>query len=373
MSEVASVPNAFSSFRVLQGEASATETDQLFRNMAALFSITSERCDDQQVAQYDTVLCQLADLVETEARAHVAKILSPLDRAPGGVVVKLARDEIEVARPLLEFSKVLSDDDLIDIVSSSSEDHRVAIASRTFVGERVGDAIAEHGGKDSIDRLVKNESANLGTFAIGKMVERAANDGEMAKQLRGRADIDWGKVGSAIGTAGQRVLDNLGLKAKVPDENAMSNAKAIAYGRIKNRAGFSAQEWRLAWNQVKALSDREQIDMRTLARFARFGYGHHVASSLTMMLNVPAEVLLKWLSTQDYVAVTISLRAMGMDPELVPSVFAALPWRDAPSKQELDNVLQRYEALSSDEARGIFRLWRAHAFRKKTTVHAAEA
>jgi hypothetical protein len=153
----------------------------------------------------------------------------------------------------------------------------------------------------------------------------------------------------------------------------MSSAKAIAYGRLKNRAGFSAQEWRLAWNQVKALNDRQQIDMTTLARFARFGYGHHVASSLTMMLNVPSEVLLKWLSTQDYVAVTISLRAMGMDPELVGPVFAALPWRDAPTKQDIDQVLQRFEALSSDEARDIFRLWRAHAFRKRAAHHDAVA
>ncbi len=373
MSETASLPNAFASFRVLQGEASPMETEQLFRNMAALFSITSDRCDDQQVAQYDAVLCQLADLVETEARAHVAKILSPLDRAPGGVVVKLAHDDIAVAKPLLEFSKVLSDDDLIDIVSSTSEAHRIAIAGRAAVGERVGDAIAEHGGKDAVETLVRNETAELGTYALGKIVEKAETDTELAKNLRGRNDIDWREVGTAIGTAGQRVLEKLALTARPTKVDAMSSAKAIAYNRLKTRAGFSAQEWRLAWNQVKALADREQIDMRTLARFARFGYGHHVASSLTMMLNVPSEVLLKWLSTQDYVAVTISLRAMGMDPELVSPVFAALPWRDAPTKADVDQVLQRFEALSSDEARGIFRLWRAHAFRKRTNGNSAVA
>ena len=373
MSETAPVPNAFASFRVLKGEASPSETEQLFRNVAALFSIASDLCDDQQVSQYDTVLCQLAELVESEARAHVATILSPLDRAPGGVVAKLAHDEIDVARPLLEFSKVLSDDDLIDIVSSTSEDHRVVIAGRTAVGERVGDAIVIHGGKQAMDTLVKNETAELGTFALQRIVQQAENDTELAANLRGRTDIDWKQVGAAIGTAGQRVLDKLALTARPARADAMSSAKAIAYGRLKNRAGFSAQEWRLAWNQVKALSDREQIDMRTLARFARFGYGHHVASSLTMMLNVPSEVLLKWLSTQDYVAVTISLRAMGMDPELVGPVFAALPWRDAPTKQDIDQVLQRFEALSSDEARDIFRLWRAHAFRKRAAHHDAVA
>ncbi|MCS6759741.1 MAG: hypothetical protein MO852_12930 [Candidatus Devosia euplotis] len=50
----------------------------------------------------------------------MAKLLAPLDRAPGTVAVKLVNDDIEVARPLLQFSKVLSDDDLIDIITHQS-------------------------------------------------------------------------------------------------------------------------------------------------------------------------------------------------------------------------------------------------------------
>src|ERR1700749_1193937 len=134
---------AFSTFRVLNGDANILERDQLFRNMAQLYSYVSDRCDDEQVAQYDEVLCQLAELVEVEARTHVAKLLAPLERAPGMVVVKLANDTIEVARPLLEFSNVLSDDDLIDIVARQSEAHRVVIAGRSAVPERVGEAITE--------------------------------------------------------------------------------------------------------------------------------------------------------------------------------------------------------------------------------------
>ncbi|HCE21220.1 MAG TPA: hypothetical protein DF282_01745, partial [Hyphomonas sp.] len=78
--------------------------------------------------QYDEVLCQPADIVEVEAREHVAKLLAPLERAPGSVVLRLANDVIEVAASLLEFSQVLSDDDLIDIIEQRSESHRMAIA-----------------------------------------------------------------------------------------------------------------------------------------------------------------------------------------------------------------------------------------------------
>ena len=49
---------AFDTFRALRGEADAVERDQLFRNMAQLFSFVSDRCDDTQVSQYDEVRAQ---------------------------------------------------------------------------------------------------------------------------------------------------------------------------------------------------------------------------------------------------------------------------------------------------------------------------
>ena len=54
---------AFSTFRVLNGDANILERDQLFRNMAQLYSFVSDRCVVEQVAPYDVVLCQLAELV----------------------------------------------------------------------------------------------------------------------------------------------------------------------------------------------------------------------------------------------------------------------------------------------------------------------
>src|SRR3569833_1518102 len=171
---------AFSTFRVLNGDANILERDQLFRNMAQLYSYVSDRCDDEQVSQYDEVLCQLAELVEVEARTHVSKLLAPLERAPGMVVVRLANDVIEVAQPLLEFSNVLSDDDLIDIVARQGEAHRVAIAGRQSVPERVGEAIVEHGGSPSVARLVRNTKAEPSPVVLERLVALAHEEPQIA-------------------------------------------------------------------------------------------------------------------------------------------------------------------------------------------------
>ena len=356
---------AFSTFRVLNGDSNIVERDQLFRNMAQLYSYVSDRCDDEQVAQYDGVLCQLAELVESEARAHVAKLLAPLDRAPGNVVVKLANDEIEVAQPLLEFSNVLSDDDLIEIIANQTEAHRVAIAGRTQVPERVGEAIVEHGETASVIKLVRNANAEIGQQALERLAERAASDAAIAADLRGREDLDWKSLGGKIEAVGDRVRETMSRIDPRVDPVTVGKVQAVVYNRMRNRAGFSSQEWKVAYNQVKALSDRKQLDERALIRFARFGYGHHTAAALTMLLRVGPEVFVKWLAMQDYVAITVALRALGIQPDLFEAMIASMPWRDLPSQTDLQNVRRRFEALSKDEAVGIFELWRTHAFRRR--------
>lgn len=365
MQELEEGIRAFSTFRVLNGDANILERDQLFRNMAQLFSYVSDRCDDEQVAQYDEVLCQLAELVEVEARTHVAKLLAPLERAPGNVVVKLANDAIEVAGPLLEFSNVLSDDDLIDIVTNKSEEHRIAIAGRSNVPERVGEAIAEHGGLPSVVRLVRNTNAELGQSTIERLVARASKDAQLAADLRGRTDIDWKTLRGEIHSAGDKVLETISQIEPRVDPVTIGKVSAVVYSRMRNRAGFSSQEWKLAYNQVKALSDRKQLDERALMRFARFGYGHHTAAALTVLLRVGPEVFVKWLAMQDYVAITVALRALGVAPELFDAMVASMPWRDLPTDADRTNIKRRFEALSREEASEIFETWRAHSFRKR--------
>jgi hypothetical protein len=367
MQDTDSKPKAFSTFRVLNGEAESHERDQLFRNVAQLYAYVSERCDDAQVMQYDEVLCQLADLVEIESRSAVAKVLAPLDRAPGHVVLRLANDVIEVAQPLLAFSSVLSDDDLIDIIASRSEEHRVAIAGRTVVHERVGEAIIEHGASASIGALVRNGGAELGAAARQKLTLLSRDDAALGEALRGRTEIDWQAVHRVIGSVTGRVMESAEHSEAEPTVEVTERVQTLVYNRMRNRAGFSAQEWKVAFNQVKALVDRKQLDDRALTRFVRYGYGHHAGAALSLRLEIGPEVFVKWLAGQDYAALTVALRALNLDAELFEALIGVLPWRDLPTALDRSNVRARFVALNRDDAEAIFEHWRSIAFRKRPT------
>ena len=357
--------SAFSSFNALNNDPDSAECAELMRNMAKLFSHVVDRCDDEQIEKYDEVLCQLAELVEAEARADVARLLAPLSRAPGSVVIKLAHDEIEVAGALLEFSSVLSDDDLIEIVQELSNDHRFAIAGRSPVTDRVGSEIVKRADTRTVLRLVGNKDAEIGQETGSGLLARAADDKNIAASIGQRKDVDWKQIHSQLSEASARALHSLADAHVHVDKEKLAEAQSVVLNRIRNETGFNATEWKVAWGQVKALADRRQFNLGALERFCRFGYGHHVASALAILLRIRPEVLVKWLATQDTGALIVAVRAMNFKPELFQRVFASLPWREKISTQDAAIAVKKYNSLSQKDAQDIFEMWRSHSFAKK--------
>jgi len=360
--------SAFASFSVLTNETNSDECAELMRNMARLFSHVVDRCDDEQIARYDEVLCQLADIVEIEARAEVAQLLAPLNRAPGSVVIKLANDKIEVAESLLEFSSVLSDDDLIEIVQAKTNDHRFAIAGRHPVNDRVGTEIVKVADQKVILRLVENADADIGNQTGASLLERASSDSKIAASIGNRKDVDWRRVQLAITAAGKRAAMQLSGTSSAIEDDQLEVAQTIAMNRVRNDAGFDATQWKVAWGQVKAMADRRQFDIASVERFCRYGYRHHVASSLAILLRINPEVLIKWLATQDTGALIVAVRAMNFKPDTFQRVFSTLPWRDKISPDDAGLAVRRYDTLSQRDAHDIFEMWRAHSFSKKGTA-----
>ncbi len=240
---------AFSNFRALTSDPNTAECEHLIRNMATLFSSVVDRCDDEQIAQYDEVLCQLVEMVEAEARAEVAQILAPLSRAPGTVVMRLANDDVEVAAPLLEFSSVLSDDDLIELIESQTEGHRFAIAGRSPVADRVSSSICHHSDKDTISKLIDNEDAIIGPETGPVLIKRAAEDPSIAGKMGTRKDVDWRSIYAKLDDASKRVFANLARNHMKVDKASVDAAKEIVAHKLQQRSGFKATEWTVAWGR----------------------------------------------------------------------------------------------------------------------------
>jgi len=104
---------------------------ETLRRVTDLFVADADRLSDQQIDVFDNVLGHLIKRIEGKALAELSRRLGPINNAPIDVVRRLARDDnIVVAEQILTTSARLSDTDLIEIASTKTPTHLMAISAR---------------------------------------------------------------------------------------------------------------------------------------------------------------------------------------------------------------------------------------------------
>jgi len=111
----------------------------------------------------------------TRVRQILAEALKDVANAPPELIRALAHDsEVEVSNPVLQFSPVLTDEDLLEIIHSSPMSGKLsAISKRQIVPANVADAIARTDDIDAIAVLLANPSAQIREETLDMLLERA--------------------------------------------------------------------------------------------------------------------------------------------------------------------------------------------------------
>ena len=115
---------------LLAKEPTSEGRRKLLREVTDLFLEAPETLKNNEVALFGNIMGRIAYDLEMSVRQHLAEQLAGVDAAPHGLVTKLANDEIEVARPVLQESGVLRDEDLLEVVKIRSQGHLLAVSVR---------------------------------------------------------------------------------------------------------------------------------------------------------------------------------------------------------------------------------------------------
>ncbi len=126
---------------------------------------------------------------EILVREALAAHLKSTPELPHDVALALARDVDSVALPVLKFSEVLTDDDLIEIVRGQEPAKQVAIAQRTGVSEAVSDALVDTGNEVAVAHLVGNEGAALSEGAFERVIDNYNESTSVTDSLARRPNL----------------------------------------------------------------------------------------------------------------------------------------------------------------------------------------
>jgi len=261
---------------------------------------------DAKAKVRDRVFEVLRILVEDQlprVRRILAEELKQAEAAPKDVIDRLARDrELTVAAPILQYSPLLSDQDLLDIINSAPvQGALTAIARRGSVSEPVADRIVAAEDVPAVAALLGNASAQIREETLDRIVERAPTVGHWHEPLVLRRQLPARLIKRVAGFVTSSLLnilaarddldattavelaflvkERLATEAETVGSNAASKAaEQYAKGRLGEAEVLAAIE---AGNQafvIHALSLKSGLDVPVVHKILDSGSGKAVVS-----------------------------------------------------------------------------------------------
>lgn len=162
-------------------------------------------------------------------RQILAEALKDLTDVPPDVIRRLAHDaELAVSAPVLEFSPVLSDEDLLEIIASQpASGALVAICRRDAIRPAVSDAIVGSDDPVAITELLGNPSAQIREATIDRLIERAPEHQGWHAPLVNRPDLPRRAAARLAQFVADHLVQALLDRRDLDEETAMAVAAVV--------------------------------------------------------------------------------------------------------------------------------------------------
>lgn len=177
---------------------------------------------ERQLAQ--DILALIANDAASLVRRSLAITLRNSTELPREIAVKLAADVESIAVPILNFSPVLTDDDLVEVLKSRASAKIMAVARRPSVSGSVVENIVRYGDGRAVAEVAANDGAQISSEMAQHVLEAYRDDDLVARAFIRRSDLPITIVEKLISQVSAEVAIALTRRHAVPVELAVKLA-----------------------------------------------------------------------------------------------------------------------------------------------------
>lgn len=298
-----------------------TSREEIYLAVASLYRIQGTGLNERERALMHEILRRLTRDVEMAIRIALAERLADDTTAPHDLILLLADDRIEVARPLLLRSPLLTDEDFLKLITSASDAHHEAVAAREHIGEPVTDVLSKSEAESVLVALVRNATAKISSTSFERLVEKSRAIASLQEPLTQRGDLppvlanrmcEW--VTEALKSY---IVRNYTL-APGRLETAMSEAEAVVKSEPaapRNPPADSAQKL------IEKLAASGQLKAGFLLRVLHQGQLDLFDLALAKLVNLPLPELRVKFYDGGPRAVALACRGVGIDRCVFNTVY----------------------------------------------------
>lgn len=259
--------------------------------------------DDAARAQVGDIVNQVLETLARDQMGRVRRILADAikesDAVPRSVVELLANDDdVEIAAPVLEFSPLLDDEILIEIIKGSPASGALsAISRRAGLGAPVADAIVDANDAPAITELLSNQGAQIREETLDRLVDRAVDFPDWHEPLVHRPILSPRSVGRLARFVADALVKDLSRRGDLDAETA-----ALLTREVNDRLDAEDDPWgeepdrEPADERAARVLEEGKLDEALLLDHLDRGDRMFVSHALALLSDLPESVVAKAVS-----------------------------------------------------------------------------
>ena len=332
----------------------------LVENISDLFLSAEGRLNEHERVLMNDILGKLIKNVEKNVRQALSERLAASNSLSEDLADFLARDDIDIARPILEKSNVLRDESLMEIIRNRTDEHRLAIAIREHISTDVSAELVEFGSEDVIEALLKNEDAELSQTTMEYLVNESRRVDRFQEPLLGRHDLPTALAHRMywwVSAAFRRkILMEFDIdEAMLDDALELSSNVALAKKSTEDNAEASARKL------VIRMALRGQLTAEFLLQSLRQQKILVAVTGLAELAGLDNKIILRAFREKSGESLAVICKAIDIDRSDFTSLFLLISQASSGGGGRATHILKQtlalYDEIKTQNAISAIRHW----------------
>lgn len=222
----------------LATEKSSKKRLKVLRRITDLYLATDHQKSAAVRYMFNEVVVYLLEHIDSHDLAKAAEDYSTLAHIPSTLAHRLATNaDHNVARPIVENYRALSDETLLTVANSGSQDHLRSVACRPTIAPSISDIVAARGDQATVRKIAANNGAMFSSAGMRTMARKSETDTVLQALLVERPDLSLEAVGILLPVVSQELARR--LHVRVSELDPITVGSHIAKWMQKRRGAMS--------------------------------------------------------------------------------------------------------------------------------------
>ncbi len=340
----------------LAGERTEQSRIELAREICSILEADITVRESEMVA--DVLIDLIAEAGES-VRKTLACRLSLLESVPLRLILQLANDDIDIARPVLITSPVLGDFDLLYIIKSQGSEYWKAIAARKRLANQVTEMLAGTKDVETALILLENDGVFLCESTMIALSDLAQQEEAIVKPLLGRDEMSTQIASTLYQYAGEELKHYIADQYDVDKTLVIQNVEQIVEDSIESCSFFpnsSVPEARMV-EAARVARDKGFLNIQMMISTLRRGHARSFVAQLSVFTGIDPNVITQILTQNNGQGLALISKAFDVNKQDFISLFMLTGkfWKNGQfvHPDDIRQALRYYGKITCEFAQGI--------------------